>query len=95
MLFFKYVSGITALGRKPLIIDIINKTHSTMLGLQESKKESFTDSYLKSLIGNRDFAWNHLPSTSFRWWHPGGGGLRCISNYFLVHLRFFLNMLQC
>jgi exonuclease III len=59
---FWNVRGITATGRKPLIVDTINKTHATILGFQETKKEDFSASYLKSLVGVRDFAWYHLPS---------------------------------
>ena len=52
---FWNIRGIAAPGRKTLIIDTINKTHATILGFQETKKEGFSASYLKSLIGNRDF----------------------------------------
>ena len=51
---FWNIRGIAAPGRKTLIIDTINKTHATILGFQETKEE-FSPSYLKSLIGNRDF----------------------------------------
>lgn len=27
-----------------------------------TKKESFSDSFLKSLVGHKNFSWNHLPS---------------------------------
>lgn len=49
-------------GRKPLILHYINKTHASILGFQETKKMDFSDSYLRSLVGNRLFEWKHLPS---------------------------------
>ena len=60
---FWNVRGISAAGRKPLIIDTLAKTHADVIGFQETKKEEFSPSYLKSLIGHRDFAWHHLPAT--------------------------------
>ena len=59
---FWNIRGIAAPGRKSLIIDTINKTHATVLGFQETKKEDFSSSFLKSLISNRDFDWHVLPS---------------------------------
>lgn len=54
--------GINASGRKPLIIDYINKTHVSTLGFQETTKAKFSDSYLTFLVGNRNFEWRNLPS---------------------------------
>ena len=36
--------------------------HPSVVGFQETKKESFSDSYLKSLSVVCNFSWNHLPS---------------------------------
>ena len=36
--------------------------HPSVVGFQETKKESFSDSYLKSLSVVCNFACNHLPS---------------------------------
>lgn len=58
---FWNVRGISAPGRKTFIVDTIKKTHASILGFQEIKKESFSDSYLKSLVGSKNFSWNHLP----------------------------------
>ena len=32
------------------------------IGFHETKKDSFSKSYLKSLLGNRDFARSYLPA---------------------------------
>jgi hypothetical protein len=32
------------------------------IGFQETKKQQFSNSYLKCVLGNRNFAWNHLPA---------------------------------
>lgn len=59
---FWNVRGIDAPGRKPLIIDTINKTPPALVGFQETKKEVISDSFLKSLVSNRDFVWGSLPA---------------------------------
>jgi hypothetical protein len=32
------------------------------IGFQETKKQQFSDIYLKCVLGNKNFAWKHLPS---------------------------------
>ena len=59
---FWNVRGISAPGRKSQILDVMNKIHPSFVGFQETKKEVFSDSFLKSISGNRNFSWNHLPS---------------------------------
>jgi hypothetical protein len=59
---FWNVRGISAPGRKTQILDMLQKRHPSIIGFQETKKESFSDSYLKSLGGSSNFSWNHLPS---------------------------------
>ena len=56
------IRGITTPGRKPMIIDTIHRTQATVVCFQETKKETLTDSFLKSIVGNRNFSWNMLPS---------------------------------
>ena len=56
------IRGITAPGRKTLIVDTIKRTHASIICFQETKKETLTDSFLKSLVGNRNFTWNYLPA---------------------------------
>jgi hypothetical protein len=31
-------------------------------GFQKTKKEKFTDSFFKNVLGNRNFSWNYLPA---------------------------------
>lgn len=59
---FWNVRGIAAASRKTLILDTIQKRHPSIVGFQETKKESFSDSYLKSLSRSCNFSWNHLPA---------------------------------
>ena len=53
---------IDALGRKNRIIDTLAKTHATIVSFQETKKESFSQSYLDSISLNKPFEWNFLPA---------------------------------
>ena len=62
MQLFWNVRGISAPGRKPLIVDTIRKLQASALGFQETKKEEISDYYRKSLVGCRDFSSHHLPS---------------------------------
>lgn len=55
--------GIDAPGRKSLIIDILNRTSPVLVGFQETKKEVISDSFLKSLVSNRDFSWGSALAT--------------------------------
>lgn len=59
---FWNVRGILAPGRKANILDVLAKTHASIIGFQETKQSSFSDSFLKSLAGNKNFSWNLLPS---------------------------------
>jgi hypothetical protein len=52
--------GITALGRKKFINDNLVPLQLDYIGFQETKKQSFTNSFLKNVLGNRNFAGNHL-----------------------------------
>lgn len=59
---FWNIRGICAPGRKSCILDTLAKTHATIVGFQETKQISFTDSFLKSISGNSNFSWNFLLS---------------------------------
>jgi hypothetical protein len=48
--------------KKSAPIDLFNKTHASIVGFQETKKEEISDSFLKSIVGNRLFSWKSLPS---------------------------------
>jgi hypothetical protein len=54
--------SIYALGRKKFIDDNLVPLQLDYIGFQETKKESFSNSFLRNLLGNRNFAWNHLPA---------------------------------
>ena len=54
--------GVTAPGRKNFIDDNIVPLKVDYIGIQETKKDQFSNSFLKNLLGNRDFAWIFLPS---------------------------------
>lgn len=51
---FQNVRGITAPGRKSLIIDTLWKVHPSIVGFQETKKENFNDSFLRALVSGRN-----------------------------------------
>ena len=55
--------GIMAHGRKKCIEDMIFPLKPAYVGFQETKQHDFSRNYLKNLMGNRNFSWNHLPST--------------------------------
>ena len=57
------IRGMTTTGRKPTIIDTIGRTKASIVCFQETKEETITDSFLKSLVGNIIFCWNMIPST--------------------------------
>jgi hypothetical protein len=54
--------GISAPGRQKFIDDNLVPLHLDYIGFQETKKEHFSNSFLKKLLGNRNFIWNHLPA---------------------------------
>lgn len=47
-------------GRMKCIEDIIVPLNPTYVGFQETKRNSFTNSFLKTVLGNRNFEWNLL-----------------------------------
>lgn len=59
---FWNVRGITAPGRKTLLLDYIGKIKPSIVGLKGTTKESFSDFFLKSLVSGRHFAQNLLPA---------------------------------
>jgi hypothetical protein len=52
--------SIYAPGRKLFIDENLVPLNLDYTGFQETKKEDFTNSFLKQLLGNRNFVWNHL-----------------------------------
>ena len=59
---FLNVRGINATRRKPFILDTLAKTQASIVAFQETKKEEYSDSYLKSISANKKFNWHHLPA---------------------------------
>jgi hypothetical protein len=59
---FWNIRGVAAPGRQKCIDDIIRPLNPAYIGFQETKKESFSNSFLKNLLGNRNFEWNWLPA---------------------------------
>jgi hypothetical protein len=53
--------SISAPGRKKFIDDNLVPLQLDYIGFEETKKESFSNSSLRSLLGNINFSWNHLP----------------------------------
>ena len=72
---FFNIRGITAPDRKQCIEDTTIPLLVDYIGFQETKKENFTNSFLKNVLGNRDFNWKHLPAIG-----TAGGILVGISN---------------
>ena len=67
--------SISAPGRQECVNDNIVPLNPDYVGFQETKKEKFTHSFLKNVLGNRDFSWNYLPAVG-----TAGGILVGISN---------------
>jgi hypothetical protein len=47
--------GITALGREKFIDDNLYPLQLDYIGFQETKKQSFTNSFLKNVLGKAEF----------------------------------------
>jgi exonuclease III len=56
------IRGITAPGRKNSILDLLAKTHATIVDFQETKKKTFSPSFLDSNSLNKKISWNFLPA---------------------------------
>ena len=59
---FWNIRGITTPGKKPCIVDTLTKTNASIVAFQETKKEELTTAFLKSISGNKNFLWHHLPA---------------------------------
>jgi exonuclease III len=49
-------------GRAQCIADVLSTHKIDFVGFQETKKESISNSFLKSISGNVDFLWHYLPA---------------------------------
>jgi hypothetical protein len=52
---FWNVRGLGVIGRVPAIVSKITDNHLDFIGIIETKKESFTPGFLRSLTGNTPF----------------------------------------
>jgi hypothetical protein len=75
------------LGRLPALISRIRSTHADIVGVIETKKELFTQGYLKTLAGNTTFSWFSLPAKGT----AGGILVGCNSNKFSASTCDILN----
>jgi len=54
------IRGLNKEGRLQCIIDFVKENQLDFVGFQETKKESFQDSFLKYV--QKDFNWQYLPA---------------------------------
>jgi hypothetical protein len=54
--------GLGKIGRVPSLVNRIRNTRADLVGVIETKKESFSPCYLKSITGNIPFDWFSLPA---------------------------------
>ena len=59
---FWNIRGLGKIGRLPALVNRIRSTRADFVGIMETKKESFTPGYLRSLTGNMPFEWFYLPA---------------------------------
>jgi len=59
---FWNIRGLNKLGRQPALVSRIRGTQADVVGIIETKKEFFTDGYLKSLTWKTSFNWFNLPA---------------------------------
>jgi hypothetical protein len=50
------------LWEEKIIDDNLLPLHLDYIGFHETKKDHFSNSFLKNVLGNRNFTWNHLPA---------------------------------
>jgi len=62
---FWNVRGLGKIGRLPALINRIRSTRADFVGIMETKRESFTPGYLRSLTGNLPFEWFYLPAKKY------------------------------
>jgi hypothetical protein len=58
LISFFNIRGITAPGRKKCLEDTVIPLKVDYIGFQKTKKEKFSRSFLKTILGNRNFEWN-------------------------------------
>ena len=59
---FWNIRGITNPDKRTCIIETLAKHKPSIVAFQETKKESLSTSFLKSISGNISYIWHHLPA---------------------------------
>lgn len=59
---FWNIRGLGRPGRVPALTEKIRSNHVDFVGIVETKKESFSNGFLRSLTGNIPFQWHFLPA---------------------------------
>ena len=59
---FWNIRGLGKIGWIPTLVSRIRDTHADFVGIMETKKESFSPGFLRSLTGTVPFSWNFLPA---------------------------------
>lgn len=77
---FWNIRGLNKLGRLLALVSRIRSTHADIVGVIETKNDSFSPGYLRSLTGNIPFSWSYLPAKGT----VGGILVGCNSDKFLV-----------
>lgn len=60
---FWNIRGLGRPGRIPALVEKIRSNHADFVGIIETKKNSFSNGFLRSLTGNTPFNWNYLPAS--------------------------------
>ena len=58
---FWNIRGLGKEGRLQRLHDLCHQFSLDFVGIQETKKQNFTTSYLESMVGGKQFCWNWLP----------------------------------
>jgi hypothetical protein len=59
---FWNIRGLGKFGRVPALVSRIRDNHVDVVGVIETKKDSFTPGFLRSLTGNIPFTWFYQPA---------------------------------
>jgi hypothetical protein len=62
MKIFLNIRGLNKPGRNLSLGQLIRNNHLDFIGIQETKKEDFLQSWLKNLVSPAGFCWHFLPA---------------------------------
>jgi hypothetical protein len=79
---FWNIRGLGKTGRFPALVERNKATHADFVGITETKKDSFSQDYLRSLTGHVPFDWFYLPAKG----SAGGILVGCNSERFAATL---------